>query len=137
MVPGRCRWLLLAALAAEACGARSPDGGVRAAAPVSGADAGVEAALDTGPADAGGDGGPAALVSDASLVEIGVAPCEAVVARFLTCPAVPAGSKAQMAEASRRWRQEAATSVEARERLAATCLEIARMTEDMLLQIGC
>jgi hypothetical protein len=117
------------------CGSRTPDpaaGSAAAGPPDAGpADASV-AGMDLGPTDAA-----PAVVADASLAEIGAAPCEAVVARFLTCPGVPEESKKQMAEASRRWREEAQKSPEERARLAATCLEIARMTEQMLLEIGC
>jgi hypothetical protein len=84
------------------------------------------------------DAGPVALIpTDAGLLEIGVAPCQVVIARLLACPGVPEDSKRQMAEAARHFRDEAATSTEARESLAARCLEMARMTEPLLLQLGC
>jgi hypothetical protein len=124
------RWLLLCAV--SACGSRTPQPETSPA-PVVAASSPADAA-PLPAIDAGVDAGPP---MDASLAEIGVAPCEAVVARFLGCPGVPEDSKRQMTAASRRWREEAATSVEARERLAATCLEIARMSEEMLVKIGC
>lgn len=124
--------LVLVVLAA--CGSRTPGASESAppppadAAPI--ADAPVAQEFDVA------DAAPIAT-ADASLAEIGIAPCQAVVARFLTCPGVPEASKQQMAEAARRWRDEAEKSQERREELAAACLEIARMTEEMLLQAGC
>jgi hypothetical protein len=129
----RWRWALL--FAVSACGSRTPAGSAQPPEPILVASAPADAAPTLpAPIDAGPDAGPPL---DASLAEIGVAACEAVVARFLSCPAMPEDSKLQMSAAARRWREEAATSVEARERLAATCLEIARMSEEMLLKIGC
>ena len=121
-------------LAVAACGSRTPEPGPAAAAvmPPDGGPA------DAGLADAGMDAGPVALIpTDAGLLEIGVAPCQVVVARLLACPGVPQDSKRQMAEAARHFRDEAAASPEARELLAARCLEMARMTEPLLLQLGC
>jgi len=98
-------------------------------------DAGI---ADAGPPDAGTDASVvAAFPSDAGLADIGVAPCQAMIARFLTCPNLPEDSKLQMAAAARRWREEAATSVQARESVAARCLEMARLSEQMLLGLGC
>jgi len=119
-----------------ACGNRAPE---PRAAPTAVADAGVVAdagapdagALAVSPADAG------APLADAGLAELGVAPCQAVVMRFMACPGVPEDSKKQLASVSRRWYQEAQKSQESREKLAAGCLEMARMTEQMLLDLGC
>ena len=83
------------------------------------------------PADAGGP------LADAGLAELGLAPCQAVVLRFMTCPGVPEDSKKQLASVSRRWYEEAQKSQESREKLAAGCLEMARLTEQMLLDLGC
>ena len=134
-------------LAALACGSRTPEGARPAATPPpdggDGAEAGGGAHADAGEPslwDAGvefEDEGGSAAFADAGLADIGVAPCEAVVARFLLCPGVPEASKKQMAAASRRWREAAQRSAEERETLAATCLEMARMTEEMLLKLGC
>jgi hypothetical protein len=134
MTGARSAWVL-ALLALGGCGSRTPGGARPAAAAADGGTAELEP--EEPPGDGGlGDGG-ALVLADASLGQIGVAPCESVVGRFLACPSVPEGSKRQLVEAARRWREEAASSVEARERVAATCLEIARMTEEMLLGNGC
>ena len=119
-------------VALAACGSRTP--GASESAPAAPADA---AFADAGLPDASVADAAPIVTADASLAEIGIAPCQAVVARFLTCPGVPEVSKQQMAEAARRWRDEAEKSQERREELAAACLEIARMTEEMLLQAGC
>jgi hypothetical protein len=124
----------LVVLALAACGSRTP--GASESAPPAPADAAVADAAP--PADfSAADAAPPGPTADASLAEIGIAPCQAVVARFLTCPGVPEASKQQMTEAARRWHDEAEKSQERREELAAACLEIARMTEEMLLQAGC
>jgi hypothetical protein len=131
------------AVAAQGCGTRAREGaGARPGEVVPVVGTLADAGASSGPADAGaaplsGGAEPTAIPADAGLAEIGVAPCESVVARFLRCPGVPEESKRQMAEASRRWHEEADRSGEARERIAATCLEIARMTEEMLLKLGC
>jgi hypothetical protein len=138
--------LVLLALAGPACGSRTPAGARPSAAapPDAGADGGGGAAGagDQDRADAewkldeeAEDEDVSPL--DAGLAEIGVASCEAVVARILRCPGVPEASKRQMAAASREWREAARRSPEARQKLAATCLEMARMTEEMLLEAGC
>lgn len=137
MVPASWRRLVpLLVVVQTGCGSRAPVGGdgVKAEA-VSPADAGV---ADAAPL-AGDFGADAAEVAsaDASLAEMGVAPCDAVAARFLTCPGVPEASKQQMAAASRRWHQEAEKSPDRLGELAAACLEIARLTEEMLLDLGC
>ena len=127
-----CALLLL--LAAQACGARAaePAASGRTAA------AGPSAGSDAGPADAGaGASRSTADAGDAGLDEIGAAACDAVVARFLACPGVPEDSKVQMAAAARRWHEDAEKSPDARARVAAGCLEVAHMTEEMLLQLGC
>lgn len=126
-------WMVVV-LAVAACGSRKPEPGPAAAAVIP-PDAGP---ADAGLADAGMDAGPVALIpTDAGLLEIGVAPCQVVIARLLACPGVPEDSKRQMAEAARRFRDEANASPGARESLAARCLEMARMTEPILLQLGC
>jgi len=136
----RAAWpcaLLLAALAAQACGARAaePAGPARAAAAgPSGEADGVPGAADAG---AGASTSIADAGADAGLDEMGAAACDAVVARFLACPGVPEDSKVQLAAAARRWHEDAETSPDARARVAAGCLEIAHMTEEMLLQLGC
>jgi len=121
-----------------ACGNRAPEPS-RAPAPVA-------AAPDAGAvADAGPDGGvptkgfadAGAPPADGGLADIGIAPCQAVVVRFMACPGVPEDSKKQLASVSRRWHEEAQKSQESREKLAAGCLEMARMTEQMLLDLGC
>jgi hypothetical protein len=127
------------ALLLLACGTRAPEPS-SAPAPPAPADASVADAARTAAADGGAapepvaDAGPTA---DASLAELGLAPCQAVILRFMSCPGVPEDSKQQMAGASRRWHQEAQKSQESREKLAAACLEMARMTEQMLLDLGC
>lgn len=136
----RSAWVLVL-LAGAACGSRTPGGNsATAATPPDAGPVAEIAVADAAPAtpDAGTASGHAiAVLADAGLAEIGIAPCEVVVARFLSCPGVAEESKQQMAAAAGQWREEAQKSVEAREKLAAACLEIARMTEEMLLKIGC
>jgi hypothetical protein len=133
MVRAALVWMLLVPGVA-ACGSRRPEARPVAEAVIP-ADAGL---ADAGFPDAGMDAGPIGLIpTDAGLLEIGVAPCQVVIARLLACPGVPEDSKRQMAEAARHFRDEAAASSAARESLASRCLEMARMTEPILLQLGC
>jgi hypothetical protein len=129
---GSCAMLLFAALA---CGTRSPE---PARAPAAATGSGGRAAIAAdGEADAGPGAADAGPVADAGLAEIGASACDAVVARFLACPGVPEDSKRQLAAAAKRWHEDADRSQDARVHVAADCLEIAHMTEQMLLELGC
>src|SRR5262245_7245654 len=99
----RIRWMLIL-LALAACGSRTPSGAGGSGAAVAPAPP-IDAGAPPPPIDAGA--AAPAPPADAGLADIGVAPCESVVARFLRCPGVPEESKHQMAEASKRWHEEA------------------------------
>ena len=75
-------------------------------------------------------------MADAGLIDMGIAPCQAVFARMMNCPAVPQDQKQQIAEASRQFEQMASDPNQ-RAMLGSVCRQMVESAEPALVQMGC